>query len=101
MGLMAMRSGVEAEGRAAGIFRKIDEPLEHRLTVSHRTAGRIGDEGVNIEGASTPKNGLQTEAGDADYAAQVLQESELIAFGLLRANALDELFREQPPAQLA
>ncbi len=100
VGLVAGGSGVEAEGGAALLAGVLDEPLEHGFAVTLGAGVLIGDEVVDVEGFTAPEDVLEAEASDGDDCVLVLEEGEVVALGLLGADAGDEVGEDELGTQL-
>ena len=101
MSFLALGAGVKAEGVAAGLSGKSDEPLQHRFAVALRTRRRIGHQIIHLERLPARQHVLYAEPCDRNNGGFVFQKCELIPLNLLSLDAPKKLFLDQQWSKLA
>ena len=91
VGVVAVGAGVEGEGGAGVGAGVVDEPAEHGFAVAEGAGGGEGDEVVDIEGLAGGEHELDAKAGDGGDGAAMLKGGEVVALGLLGADAGEQV----------
>ncbi len=91
VGFLAVGSGVEAEGLAAGLAGVVLEPIEQSFAVAAGSARLIGYKVIDVEGAPGGEDFCDAKSGDRDDCAFVVKIGEKVALRLLGVDAIDEL----------